>query len=168
MGGGDRRADVRHEAGPLACAVATDWKDGTMTYKMSDLKGIDENQLAQLRQGGVENTDEMMTLWNDPARRLSLTTSTGLTDEQLTAPRLDGARGAAQGCWTEVRRPPRDSGSPGRKSLATYTPETLVQRLGDVSAAKSLTGPLPSLVEVGAWFAELKPEVVSETAAKKS
>jgi hypothetical protein len=143
-------------------------KDGTMTYKMSDLKGIDENQLAQLRQGGVENTDEMMTLWNDPARRVSLTTSTGLTDEQLTRLASMARVARLKGVGPKYADLLVTAGVRGRKSLATYTPETLVQRLGDVSAAKSLTGPLPSLVEVGAWFAELKPEVVSETAAKKS
>jgi len=139
-----------------------------MTYKMSDLKGIDENQLAQLRQGGVENTDEMMTLWNDPARRLSLTTSTGLTDEQLTRLASMARVSRLKGVGPKYADLLVTAGVRGRKSLATYTPETLVQRLSDVSAAKSRAGPLPSLVEVGAWFAELKPEVVSETAAKKS
>jgi len=139
-----------------------------MTYKMSDLKGIDENQLAQLRQGGVENTDEMMTLWNDPAKRLSLTSSTGLTEEQLTRLASMARVARLKGVGPKYADLLVTAGVRGRKSLGTYTPETLVQRLGDVSAAKSLKGPMPSLVEVGAWFAELKPEVVSDPAAKTS
>ena len=139
-----------------------------MTYKMSDLKGIDENQVAQLLRGNVENTDEMMTLWNDPARRVSITASTGLTDEQLTRLASMARVARVKGVGPKYADLLVTAGVRGHKSLATYTPETLVQRLGDVSAAKSLAGPLPSLVEVGAWFAELKPEVVSETAVKKS
>ena len=134
-----------------------------MTYKMIDLKGIDENQVAQLRQGGVENTDEMMHLWNDPVRRLSLTTSTGLTDEQIIRLASMARVARLKGVGPKYANLLVTAGVRGRKSLATYTPETLVQRLGDVSAAKSLAGPLPTLVEVGAWFAELKPAVVPGT-----
>ena len=137
-----------------------------MTYKMSDLKGIDENQLAQLRQGGVENTDEMMTLWNDPARRLSLTTSTGLTDEQLTRLASMARVARLKGVGPKYADLLVTAGVRGHKSLATYTPETLVRRLGDVRAGRSLPGPLPTLAEVGAWFAQLKPAVASDMATR--
>jgi len=56
------------------------------------------------------------------------------------------------------------AGVRGRKSLATFTPESLVKHLGDVSAAKSLMGPVPSLVEVGAWFAQLTPDATPDPA----
>lgn len=138
-----------------------------MTYKMIDLKGIDENQVALLRQGGVENTDEMMHLWNDPSRRLLVTASTGLTDDQLTRLASLARVARLKGVGPKYAHLLVTAGVRGRKSLATYTPETLVQRLGDVSAAKGLAGPLPTLVEVGAWFAELKPAVASGTATPK-
>lgn len=138
-----------------------------MNYKMSDLKGIDENQVAQLRQGNVENTDEMMNVWKDPARRSSITASTGLTDEQLTRLASMARVARIKGVGPKYADLLVTAGVRGRKSLGTYTPETLVQHLGDVSAAKNLAGPLPSLIEVGAWFAELKPAVDSETATTK-
>ena len=138
-----------------------------MNYKMSDLKGIDENQVAQLRQGNVENTDEMMNLWKDPAKRSSITASTGLTDEQLTRLASMARVARIKGVGPKYADLLVTAGVRGRKSLATYTPETLVQHLGDVSAAKSLAGPLPTVVEVGAWFAELTPTVVSDTATTK-
>jgi hypothetical protein len=131
-----------------------------MNYKMSDLKGIDENLVALLRQGGVENTDEMMTLWNDPTKRLSITTSTGLTEEQLTRLASMARVARLKGVGPKYANLMVTAGVRGLKSLGTYTPETLVQRLGDVSTSRRLPGPVPTLVEVGAWFAELKPVVV--------
>lgn len=134
-----------------------------MNYKMSDLKGIDENQVALLRQSGVENTDEMMNLWNDPARRLSLTASTGLTDEQFIRLASMARVARLKGVGPKYANLLVTAGVRGLKSLGTYTPETLVQRLGAVSASRSLAGPVPTLVEVGAWFAELKSAVVPGT-----
>jgi hypothetical protein len=129
-----------------------------MNYKMSDLKGIDEAQVAKLRQGGVENTDEMMRVWNEPEKRLALTNGTGLTDDQLMRLASMARVARLKGVGPKYAGLLVTSGVRGRKSLATFTPETLVRHLQDVSAAKSLTGPLPSLVEIGAWFAQLKPE----------
>ena len=129
-----------------------------MNYKMSDLKGIDEAQVAQLRQGGIENTDEMMRAWNEPPKRLALTSGTGLTEDQLMRLASMARVARLKGVGPKYAGLLVSSGVRGRKSLATFTPETLVQHLQDVSAAKSLAGPVPSLVEVGAWFAQLKPE----------
>ena len=129
-----------------------------MNYKMSDLKGIDESQVAQLRQGGVENTDEMMRVWNEQPKRLALTNSTGLTEEQLMRLASMARVARLKGVGPKYADLLVTAGVRGRKSLATFTPETLVKHLGDVTAAKSLAGPTPSLVEVGAWFANLKPD----------
>ena len=129
-----------------------------MNYKMSDLKGIDEKYVTQLRQGGVENTDEMMRVWNDPAKRQALTAGTGLTEEQLTRLTSMARVARLKGVGPKYADLLVTAGVRGRKSLATFTPESLVKHLGDVSAAKSLMGPVPSLVEVGAWFAQLNPE----------
>jgi hypothetical protein len=129
-----------------------------MNYKMSDLKGIDESQVALLNRGGVENTDEMMRVWNEPSKRLALTSGTGLTEEQLmrlaSMARVARLKGVGPK-WASLLV---SAGVRGRKSLATFTAESLVQHLADVTAAKGLAWPMPSLVEVGAWFAQLKPE----------
>ncbi|HEX5031869.1 MAG TPA: DUF4332 domain-containing protein [Candidatus Eisenbacteria bacterium] len=138
-----------------------------LNYKMSDLKGIDETQVAQLLQGNVENTDEMMNLWNDQAGRLSITAKTGLTDEQIIRLASMARVARFKGVGPKYADLLVTAGVRGRKSLATYTPETLVQRLGEVKAGRSLAGPLPTLVEVGAWFAQLKPAVASDMATAK-
>jgi len=141
-----------------------DRKDGVMNYKMSDLKGIDEKYVTQLRQGGVENTDEMMRVWNDPAKRQALTAGTGLTEEQLTRLTSMARVARLKGVGPKYADLLVTAGVRGRKSLATFTPESLVKHLGDVSAAKSLMGPVPSLVEVGAWFAQLTPDATPDPA----
>ena len=135
-----------------------------LNYKMSDLKGIDETQVAQLLQSNVENTDEMMNLWNDSARRLSVTAKTGLTDDQLTRLASMARVARLKGVGPKYADLLVTAGVRGRKSLATYTPEALVQRLGDVKAGRSLAGPLPTLVQVGDWLAQLKPAVVTDMA----
>lgn len=127
-----------------------------MNYKMSDLKGIDENLVTQLRKGGIENTDEMMRAWNEPAKREVLTTASGLDEEQLTRLASLARVARLRGVGPKYAGLLVTAGVRGRKSLATFTPEALVKHLGDVAAAKSLVGPVPSLVEVGAWFTDLK------------
>jgi hypothetical protein len=134
-----------------------------LNYKMSDLKGIDESQVALLRQGGIENTDEMMRLWNDQPKRTEITNSTGLTEEQLTRLASMARVARLKGVGPKYAGLLVAAGVRGRKSLATFTPETLVKHLGDVTAAKSLSGPTPSLDEVGTWFAELKPAPADTT-----
>lgn len=133
-----------------------------MTYKMSDLKGIDEGQVAQLRQGGVETTEDMMQAWLDQARRASLVAASNLTEDQLTRLASMARIARMKGVGPKYASLLVTAGVRGRKSLATFTPEGLVKHLEDVSAAKNLSGPRPSLVEVGAWFE--RPAATPESA----
>lgn len=133
-----------------------------MNYKMSDLKGINADQVAQLAKGGVENTDEMMRDWNDMAKRQGLATTTGLDLEQLGRLASLARVARLRGVGPRYAELLVTAGVRGRKSLATFTPESLVKHLGDVTAAKSLAGRVPTLVEVGAWFEEMKPAPDSE------
>lgn len=126
-----------------------------MNYKMGDLKGIDTNQVAQLTKGGVENTDEMMRVWNDATKRQELTTATGLDEEQLKRLASLARVARLRGVGPKYAELLVTAGVRGRKSLATFTPESLVKHLQDVTAAKSLSGPLPTPTEVGAWFDQL-------------
>jgi len=51
------------------------------------------------------------------------------------------------------------AGIDGPKSLFDFTPESLMKRLGEVVAEKKLTSPVPTLVEIQAWFVDAKPTV---------
>lgn len=134
-----------------------------MNYKMSDLKGIDTNQVAQLTKGGVENTDEMMRVWNDATKRQELTTATGLDEEQLKRLASLARVARLRGVGPKYAELLVTAGVRGRKSLATFTPESLVKHLQDVTAAKSLSGPVPTLTETTAWFDQLMPAPAPDT-----
>ncbi|HET9250715.1 MAG TPA: DUF4332 domain-containing protein [Candidatus Eisenbacteria bacterium] len=134
-----------------------------MNYKMGDLKGIDTNQVAQLTKGGVENTDEMMRVWNDAAKRQELTTATGLDEEQLKRLASLARVARLRGVGPKYAELLVTAGVRGRKSLATFTPESLVKHLQDVTAAKSLSGPVPTSTEVSAWFEQLAPAPTPDT-----
>ena len=134
-----------------------------MNYKMSDLKGIDTNQVAQLTKGGVENTDEMMRVWNDATKRQELTNATGLDEEQLKRLASLARVARLRGVGPKYAELLVTAGVRGRKSLATFTPESLVKHLQDVTAAKSLSAPLPTPTEVGAWFEQLAAAPAPDT-----
>lgn len=133
-----------------------------MNYKMSDLKGIEPTLVEQLAKGGIENTDEMMRDWNDMTKRQGLVTTTGLDQEQLGRLASMARVARLRGVGPKYAELLVTAGVRGRKSLATFTPESLVKHLGDVTAAKNLSYPVPTLVEVGAWFQELKPAPVPD------
>lgn len=129
-----------------------------MTYKMIDLKGIDESQAAQLREAGIENTDEMMEHWTNQTKRTSLGARTGFSEDQLGRLAAMARVARMEGVGPKYAHLLVSAGVKGRKSLSTFTPEGLVQHLTDVSAAKSLKGPVPTIVEVRPWFAAPAPK----------
>jgi hypothetical protein len=128
-----------------------------MNYKMSDLKGIDQNLVAKLHEAGVETTSDLMQVWHDPDRRTQIATGAGLNDDQLSRMVSMARMARMKGVGPKYADLLVTAGVIGRKSLAKHTPEALVRHLGEVSTSRNLAGPLPTLVEVGAWFADLKP-----------
>lgn len=128
-----------------------------MNYKLSDLKGIDQDQAAKLRESGIETTNDLMHVWNDEARRVQVAASAGISDEQLTHMISMSRMARMKGVGPKYVGLLVAAGVTGRRSLSKHTPQTLVKHLGEVSVATSHKGPVPTLVEVGAWFAELKP-----------
>ena len=128
-----------------------------MNYKLSDLNGIDQNHVEKLRESGIETTNDLMYVWNDLAQRIRVANSAGISEQQLTnlisMARMARMKGVGpKYVWLLVT-----AGVIGRRSLSQHTPQTLVKRLAEVSAATNHKGPVPTLVEVGTWFAELKP-----------
>jgi hypothetical protein len=100
-----------------------------------------------------------MKVWHDPDQRAKLATTSGLNDEQFKRMVSLARMARMPGVGPKYAELLVTSGVIGRKSLSKHTPEGLVKHLAEVSASRKLTGPVPSLTEVGAWFADLKPLV---------
>lgn len=128
-----------------------------MNYKMTDLKGVDQDLVAKLKAAGVETTSEMMKVWHDPDRRTQLAASSGLSEDQFQRMVSLARMARMQGVGPKYAELLVTAGVIGRKSLSRHTPETLVKHLAEVSASQKLTGPIPTLAEAVAWFADMKP-----------
>ena len=128
-----------------------------MNYKLSNLLGINQDHIAKLLESDIETTSDLMQVWNDPARLIRVASDAGISEQQLTnlisMARMARMKGIGpKYCWLLVA-----AGVIGRRSLSKHTPQTLVKRLDEVRFATNHKGPVPTLVEVGVWFAELKP-----------
>jgi uncharacterized protein DUF4332 len=128
-----------------------------MTYRMNEFTGIDQDHIAKLRKGGIENTDDMLRAWADQPNRDSLATKTGIDGKEL-------ARFAAMARLARVNHVgPKyvevllAAGIDGPKSLFEFKPDSLLKKLGEVTAEKKLTGPQPTSAEIGMWFEDAKP-----------
>jgi len=128
-----------------------------MNYKMSDLKGIDQNMTDDLRKAGVETTSEMMQVWHDPDKRTHVASNSGLNDEQLGRMVSMARMARMKGVGPKYAHLLVTAGVIGRKSLGKHTPEGLVKHLVEVNSSKMLGVPLPTLAEVNVWFTDLKP-----------
>jgi predicted flap endonuclease-1-like 5' DNA nuclease len=128
-----------------------------MNYKMTDLKGIDQSLVAKLNSAGVETTNDMMKVWHDPDRRTKVEASSGLNEEQFKRMVSMARMARMEGVGPKYADLLVTAGVIGRKSLSKHTPEALVKHLAEVNASQNRTGPVPTLAEVGAWFADMKP-----------
>jgi hypothetical protein len=128
-----------------------------MNYKLADLHGVNQDYIVRLHETGIQNTNDLMHLWNDPAKLSRTATSTGIGLAPLTNLVSMARMARMKGVGPKYVGLLVAAGVIGRRSLSKYTPETLVRRLNDVSAGLRLKGGIPTLLEVGAWFTELKP-----------
>jgi hypothetical protein len=128
-----------------------------MNYKLSDLKGIDLGHVERLRVSRIETTSDLMEVWNDPPRMTTVAANAGISDEQLRSLVSMARVARMKGVGPKYVGLLVAAGVIGRRSLSKHTPETLLKRLGEVSVATGLRGPVPTLAEVQLWFAELKP-----------
>jgi Domain of unknown function (DUF4332) len=131
----------------------------TMTYKLSEFMGIDQNHVTKLRGVAIENTDDMMRIWADELKRPSLVEKTGITLNQfaklVSMVRLALVKNVGPK-YVEVLVA---AGIDGPKSLFEYTPATLMERLDEVKAERKLKAKMPTLTEIEKWFADVKPSV---------
>ena len=130
-----------------------------MTFKISEFPGIDENRAVKFREAGIESADDLMRLWADQPKRESLVSKTGLTMEQFTKLAAMARLARVKNVGTKYVEVLHAAGIDGPKSLFEFTPEALAKRLAEVVAEKKLTYPVPTLVEIGAWFVDVKPVV---------
>jgi hypothetical protein len=132
-----------------------------MTYKMSEFTGIGQNHVVKLHEAGIENTDDMLRLWADQPNRESLATKTGIDIKQLAGFASMSRLARVKNVGPKYVEVMLAAGIDGPKSLFEFTPESLVKRLGEVTAEKKLTSPMPTLAEIGTWFVDSKPQVVA-------
>ena len=128
-----------------------------MNYKLADLNGVDQDHVARLHESGIQTTNDLMHLWNDPPKLAQTATTTGIGLGRLTNLVSMARMARMKGVGPKYVGLLVAAGVIGRRSLSKHTPETLVRHLSDVSARLRLTRGVPTLLEVGAWFAELKP-----------
>jgi hypothetical protein len=131
-----------------------------MMYKMSEFTGIGQNHVTKLREAGIENTDDMLRLWADQPNRESLATKTGIDMKQLAGIASMARLARVKNVGPEYVEVLLAAGIDGPRTLFEFTPESLVKRLGEVTAEKKLTSPVPTLAEIGPWFVDVKPVAV--------
>lgn len=131
-----------------------------MTYKMSEFQGINPAQIDKLREAGIENSDDMMRVWADQPNRSTLLTKTGIGLDHFTDLASMSRLARVKNVGPKYVGVLLAAGIDGPKSLFEHTPESLVKRLAEVATEKNLTSPVPTLVEVGAWYADQKPMAV--------
>lgn len=139
-----------------------DWEGfNSMTHKMSEFTGIDQNEITKLREAGIENTDDMKRLWAEEPKRAALAEKTGIPMDRFTKIVSTARLGRLKFVEPKFVELLVAAGIDGPKSLFDFTPESLMKRLGEVVAEKKLTSPVPTLTEIQAWFVESKPTVAA-------
>ena len=129
-----------------------------MSLKMSEFHGIKPDHIAALRVAGIENTDDLMKLWSDKEKRAGLVASTGIAEDDFMKFAAMARLGRIQGMNLKHLDVLVAAGIDGPKRLFRHTPETLLKHLGELAAVNKLAGPVPTLEDIGPWFANPKPE----------
>lgn len=129
-----------------------------MAVKMSELHGIDSNHVTTLKVAGIENTDDLMKIWSDKAKRAGLVESTGIAEEQFMKFAGMARLSRVKAMGMQYLPILVAAGIDGPKRLFTYTPETLVNHLKETAADKKLADPVPTLEDVKLWYTGPVPE----------
>ena len=132
-----------------------------MTHKMSEFTGIDQNEITKLREAGIEDTDDMKRVWAEEPKRAAMVEKTGISMDRFTKIVSTARLGRLKFVEPKFVESLVAAGIDGPKSLFDFTPESLMKRLGEVVAEKKLTSPVPTLVEIQAWFVDAKPPVAA-------
>jgi putative intracellular protease/amidase len=128
-----------------------------MSLKMNEFHGIDPKQVETLKVAGIEDTDELMKIWSDKEKRAELVASTGISNEDFMKFAAMARLGRVKGMALQHLDILVAAGIDGPKRLFSHTPESLMKHVAEIVAEKKLTGPVPTLEDVTAWFANPKP-----------
>jgi hypothetical protein len=101
----------------------------------------------------------MLRFWADQPNRQSLATKTGIDLTQLAGYSSMARVARVNNVGPKYVEVLMAAGIDGPKSLFEFTPESLLKRLGEVTAEKKLTGPIPTTAEIATWFMDAKPAV---------
>ena len=129
-----------------------------MALKMSEFHGIDPVHVEKLKVAGIEDTDQLMKIWSDKEKRADLMSTTGIAEADYMKFAAMARLGRVKGMDMENLSVLVAAGIDGPKRLFSYTPDTLVKFLSEAAAERKLTGTLPTLEQIKAWFANPKPE----------
>jgi hypothetical protein len=130
-----------------------------MALRMNEFHGIDAKTIETLKTAGIEDTDQLMKLWSDKEKRAGLVTSTGISEEDFLRFAAMARLGRVKGMDLKYLDVLVAAGIDGPKRLFSLTPDTLMKQLTDAVAEKKLTGAVPTMADITAWFANPKPEV---------
>lgn len=123
-----------------------------MSYRMNEFAAIDPAHVATLRDAGIENSDDMVRLWADTAKRTALMEKTGIDEAQFTEFVAMSRLARVKNVGPKYVDVLMAAGIDGPKSLFEFEPVALAKRLGEVKLEKGLTGPVPPLTEIETWF----------------
>ena len=123
-----------------------------MSYRMNEFTMIDPAHVATMRDAGIENTDDMMRLWADTAKRPALMEKTGIDEAQFIGFVAMSRLARVKNVGPKYVDVLMAAGIDGPKSLFEFEPVALAKRLGEVKLEKGLTGPVPPLTEIETWF----------------
>jgi len=132
-----------------------------MSHRMNEFASIDPAHVATLRDAGIENTDDMMRLWADTAKRPALMEKTGIDEEQFTRFVAMSRLARVKNVGPKYVDVLMAAGIDGPKSLFEFEPMALAKRLGEVKLEKGLTGPVPPITEIETWFKQPVPGTVA-------
>ncbi|HET9952029.1 MAG TPA: DUF4332 domain-containing protein [Candidatus Eisenbacteria bacterium] len=132
-----------------------------MSLKMNEFHGIDPKHVETLHVAGIDNTDELMKIWSDKEKRAGLVASTGISEEDFMRFAAMARLGRVKGMALQHLDILVAAGIDGPKRLFSHTPDSLMKQINEIVAEKKLTGAVPTLADVTAWFANPKPEPVA-------
>jgi hypothetical protein len=132
-----------------------------MNYMMSELQGIERDQIEKLHRAGIEDTDGMLRLWADVPKRKALVEKTGMTLGRLAELEAMARLARVKNVGPKYVGVLLAAGIDGPQRLFDHTPEALVKRLLEVAVEKNLTSRVPTLEQVRPWYPEPNPVIAT-------
>lgn len=127
-----------------------------MTTPIAELKGMNDDLTAKLKEKGVSNNEQYLELTAAPKDRKALASDLGVKTRDVLeiANRADLARvKGVSGIYSDLLE---HAGVDTVKELAHRKPENLQAKMNEVNDEKNLTGRVPPVAEVEKWVAQAK------------